>query len=71
MEMISGTWNVRTIFNTAAMRCLLSLSKEYRLADNGITGNKMAGQTHNGYEISHILFAVSKKREQENLGWHL
>ena len=61
--MISGTWNVRTLFNTAALRCLLSLLKEYRLAHNGITGNKMAGQTHNGHEFSYISFAVAITRE--------
>jgi len=44
--------------------------KQIETRHNGITGNKMAGQIHNEPEIIHT-FLVAKKREPENLGWHL
>jgi len=55
--------------NSRPGHCTLSV-KRIETRHNGITGNKVAGQRHDGYEITYT-FTVAKKREPGKVGWHL
>jgi hypothetical protein len=68
--LIFGTWNFQTSYKTGALLSLLSQLKEYRLAITAIQETRWQGRDIKDMK-SHTLFIVAKKREAENLEWHL
>ena len=58
-DLTFGTWDVKHC-SELQHTSLLSQLNQYRL--NIITGNEVAGDGHNGHEITHILLHWLKKK---------